>query len=1286
MLGQKPTTHDKQIFNPEIYTSQKRQWNNQRRKQQQLRGQAEEPPKNVFEHFVVVGLPLSMNAGEVYQDAIAAAQKGHPSEDAHRAPSLPTYEPDMRFKYAPGKTRFLVTGVILFKYPPGKKLCADHVASFCFPFGVQPFAVERTPSMSKLNEVVYSQKYLDDDEMSYIFLLQSGESAPLYGVCMVVHEMLDYVPGVVRPGGETSKFGARPLSRHLVAAPRCYCFLTCYPFFDLHFEVLASVLAQERLIRITEVVSCLAAEASLATSSPRAASVTTMTSPKAMTSPNALTSPKAMTSPKAHPTSSTDSGKAGREGEGQGQLATPSGPERAQSLQEGPMNLNSASIGRDAEAHSPPRPASEPQPRRLSLGECSDMDKDEDEGEPVVLYRKEAEGSRGAATALPFREDGAGAEVVFCKEAMYSKEESGLRARYSKEGDHDLGGRYLEDAANGPEVAFRTDESGAEIMVCDDGRDVGEGYRTGEVGGEAMSAREDDEVTITDSDNGCNGHTTPGDDLSVRGNPPGDDESREGPAGEDDLAGFRDGQGSAGGLGGGYSGGGGYAGQCGYAGGGGDEHLELGQCSPLDSTVDNDTTIDEREHCCYDGDCEGGDCDDKAAPRVTLEELLKQASPVRKAGVGEGSSGAESGGMSGRQQGGVKQGGASGSLEPALEVVVRGTTLDPCSSPSQRDPPGGNRDGDPSGTPGCPDRPQPGNEHGHLHTGASRTNSQLPPLPPRPPSQHQHRPLDGSRLSQSQEGLYSGNRDADGAVPSSPGAEFATSESSHGREGGHHRGGAMGTMGPPPLVDHSHGTMMSTDASGARHGGGREAMAVRQGGGDGLGHRSTDGVGSSAGYADASIGGGAGTARLGTVTPHDAMSLSLDGLGDGAAVTDMSISEYSGGGGDGPQVAGALHWHRRTMSSTSTFMSDTSSCRDGDGDGDYDSMDLCGGDDKLNDSLRLVADYYHASTPAPGALLSLRPQPHMAELLYTRPRREDVTGSSTTGTLMHHKAASGALVASGASGTNCASPGGWGGAAEVPGSVGHVPYDSEYLKEEGAASLATSAVTSLCHSLSLDNILAYLQAVLLEKQIVVITPNLGILSGVVLSLLPLLRPFNWQSVLLPLLPEQLLTVLDAPVPFVVGVQYKTTEVRSRSTHMIRLNVYKNKITNLSGPDLPRRKHLVSELLPFYNALTRLEPNMTPSRRRRRPVYRASAEQAAAVQGLLGVMRRYLSELCAQIRMYTITDVQDSKEKVSLLLKDSFIDSFSSADRPFMKAFVETQMFNDYTDNLLSHHG
>ena len=61
---------------------------------------------------------------------------------------------------------------------------------------------------------------------------------------------------------------------------------------------------------------------------------------------------------------------------------------------------------------------------------------------------------------------------------------------------------------------------------------------------------------------------------------------------------------------------------------------------------------------------------------------------------------------------------------------------------------------------------------------------------------------------------------------------------------------------------------------------------------------------------------------------------------------------------------------------------------------------------------------------------------------------------------------------------------------------------------------------------------------------VVFCPNIGILSAVVLSIIPLMRPFAWQSLLLPILPVQdsMLDILEAPVPFILGVKVRDDRV------------------------------------------------------------------------------------------------------------------------------------------------
>ncbi|KAI3449837.1 hypothetical protein Pfo_006502, partial [Paulownia fortunei] len=64
--------------------------------------------------------------------------------------------------------------MVLFKYPPGKKLALrlKDLAAFCFPGGVEAGIFERTPSLPELTELLYGQGHLCRDDLSFIFSLK----------------------------------------------------------------------------------------------------------------------------------------------------------------------------------------------------------------------------------------------------------------------------------------------------------------------------------------------------------------------------------------------------------------------------------------------------------------------------------------------------------------------------------------------------------------------------------------------------------------------------------------------------------------------------------------------------------------------------------------------------------------------------------------------------------------------------------------------------------------------------------------------------------------------------------------------------------------------------------------------------------------------------------------------------------------------------------------------------------------------------------------------------------
>jgi len=96
--------------------------------------------------------------------------------------------------------------------------------------------------------------------------------------------------------------------------------------------------------------------------------------------------------------------------------------------------------------------------------------------------------------------------------------------------------------------------------------------------------------------------------------------------------------------------------------------------------------------------------------------------------------------------------------------------------------------------------------------------------------------------------------------------------------------------------------------------------------------------------------------------------------------------------------------------------------------------------------------------------------------------------------------------------------------------------ESELLQAFGSAILFRILPTAV--------VLQLVAALLLEFKVVLVSPHKRLLSAAILSLMPLLRPFEYQSPVIPILHTSLLAYLEAPVPLLVGM----TKQPVASTH------------------------------------------------------------------------------------------------------------------------------------------
>eukprot|EP01117_Protostelium_nocturnum_P003535 TRINITY_DN1461_c0_g2_i1.p1 TRINITY_DN1461_c0_g2~~TRINITY_DN1461_c0_g2_i1.p1 ORF type:complete len:546 (-),score=165.92 TRINITY_DN1461_c0_g2_i1:111-1748(-) len=176
----------------------------------------------IFEHFVIVGI--------------------HPQTSYSQFGSV--------------ESRKEVVPNIIAEYPRGKKIPFEYLPHFCFPSGINVEAVEKTKSGSNYNEILFGQfSRVESSNNSYVFVM-TGQENLYYGIC--VTESCPIQSRVMLPcekREEEEKEEKEENDNRIPCdyfAPRCYCFLSRFPFFTVHFEVIYSILALERLRKVED--------------------------------------------------------------------------------------------------------------------------------------------------------------------------------------------------------------------------------------------------------------------------------------------------------------------------------------------------------------------------------------------------------------------------------------------------------------------------------------------------------------------------------------------------------------------------------------------------------------------------------------------------------------------------------------------------------------------------------------------------------------------------------------------------------------------------------------------------------------------------------------------------------------------------------------------------------------------------------------------------------------------------------------------------------------------------
>ncbi|KAI1433209.1 dDENN domain-containing protein [Xylaria sp. CBS 124048] len=126
----------------------------------------------------------------------------------------------------------------------------------------------------------------------------------------------------------------------------------------------------------------------------------------------------------------------------------------------------------------------------------------------------------------------------------------------------------------------------------------------------------------------------------------------------------------------------------------------------------------------------------------------------------------------------------------------------------------------------------------------------------------------------------------------------------------------------------------------------------------------------------------------------------------------------------------------------------------------------------------------------------------------------------------------------------------------------------------------TTDLYALFRCLSLENIVTLFEYAMSESRIILLSSHTSMLHLASHALANLLYPLTWASIFIPILPARLLSALDAPCPYIVGIERRYDNIELPDDDYVLVDLDKDTIDSTSQPvRLPKqiRRKLLSLL-------------------------------------------------------------------------------------------------------------
>ncbi|XP_059826005.1 DENN domain-containing protein 4C isoform X2 [Hypanus sabinus] len=232
--------------------------------------------------------------------------------------------------------------------------------------------------------------------------------------------------------------------------------------------------------------------------------------------------------------------------------------------------------------------------------------------------------------------------------------------------------------------------------------------------------------------------------------------------------------------------------------------------------------------------------------------------------------------------------------------------------------------------------------------------------------------------------------------------------------------------------------------------------------------------------------------------------------------------------------------------------------------------------------------------------------------------------------------------------------------------------------------------STLLMNLGAENCAILLYLVLMENKILLHSLRPAVLTGVAEAVVTMIFPFHWQCPYIPLCPLSLAGVLNAPIPFIVGVDSRYFDLNDPPVDVVCVDLDTNTIylsddrKNLTWKQLPKKpgKNLFSSLVSLQNQLSLIHRRaqegsaveMTPIE----ADFSWHKKMISLEMEVQEAFLRFMASILKGYRTYLKPITQAPSEKAtsanSLFDLQGFLKSRDRTHQKFYVQLTKTQMF------------